>query len=1392
MKFLKKCILAAVVLAVAGASMEADAAMSHAPSVGGKDPSGRLNNTASYVEGEAIILYQNVSGLAEKPDAVDSLGADISVEETYEFDLPNEKNDTRMRARSLADTAEGFCISLVKSEKYSTKELLAQLRKDPKIRLAEPNYRTYALEEGTDRYADYQWGLKNQGQNGGTIGFDIKPDQEVFRPAPDGKEYVIAMLDSGIDYTHEDLKDVVWKNPIRSSKLRGEHGFDFANQDADPMDDQGHGSHCAGIMAAAAGNGEGIRGVAGSNIKIMALKTLDELGSGTDIFAIAAYHYIYKAQQLGIPVAAVNNSWGGMDPGQSGILLELINLVGENGAVTVCAAGNEEADNDKVLTYPAGLDSEYLISVAASNEKDELAAFSNYGSKSVDLAAPGANILSTVSYDCFNPGLYQNRDELCSVYEDFSKNDLVQGIEAEPGKIPYQFAGSGDISTMTAETSQEAYFGLWGETEKSLKWQIKDAKEGDIYTIYLPYTADVSDTGFFGSIMVKAIGAGFTETEFGKIRSSVIAYNVEIDENGKIEEVTDAFSMMASSIGAVDATDGNYWSHLSGRLFDRVSKKERRALAISLVAAVDGDHTIYLDDFSISKENVKPEQFGKYDYFNGTSMAAPFVTGAVAAIAAAYPEESAKERIAHLTGCTRESAGLKEKTVTGGVLDLSLIEAPNAGVTDVMLDEDQNICVLGSYLSDASVTVNGQSITPKEQSNNKILWPSEEFLDRTLEIAIQGKGHMFLEERFFAKGQKFQEFGKEEYFFPWSGSLVSNGEALYYVREDGYILTSDPKERDLEGNVFWASDGYGYDPEIFDEKSSMLADARISNASDIVPLDGKLWAILRLEMMYAQQDVLACYDAESGWKKASALPEAFENKEGISIAAYQGKLYLLGGYDKIEGKDTSQVMRMDPVAKEWEQAAELPEGRSFARAAQAENTLAVMFGKGIDGKVPKTLLFDGSSWKVSAAEITVSKENGKNSYWNNKMESVDLAFYDSRIIPVKDGLICTGLQAENLGDTYYYQLSADQYAPSGYSAFRTVKDEKPAVALAQDRIYLVTQEPGKESSMDSLIALYEAPADGANIKVAANTENEISENIVLKGIRNYLPGDLISIEAAAEEGYFIKEFTVNGTPVAMGENGAYLYRKIADSLEGDLVVSWKEGAYVGGIFIEESLELSPSQSYQMSTTVFPENADNPKILWSSDNPKVVSVNKKGLLTVPKNAKANSSAVITATAADRKTVVANCIVTVTMKNLMEENTLFESGGLMYRVIKSSVKTKTATCMGFSLGSMQKVKIPSTVIIDGFTFQVTGITKRAFMKNKKIKSVEIGKNVASIGAQAFLGCTKLTSVAIQGTALKTVGSSAFGSIHGKAVIQVPKSRKKSFSSMLKKSGYLGIIK
>lgn len=251
-----------------------------------------------------------------------------------------------------------------------------------------------------DSRFDEQWALVNNGQNGGTKGADIRASL-AWATTKGSDKVVVAVLDSGVDYTHPDLAVNIWTRPenIREYKdddLGGEiddlHGFNALDNSGDPMDENGHGTHCAGIIGAEGDNNEGITGV-NWKVKIMPLKFMDASGSGTTKDAIEAINYVIDRQQAGVNVRIISASWGSTQKSQA--LQDVIGRAKDAGILFVAASGNSSVDTDQTPHYPSSYNLSNVISVAALDNNDQLTSFSNYGAKSVHIGAPGKDILST-------------------------------------------------------------------------------------------------------------------------------------------------------------------------------------------------------------------------------------------------------------------------------------------------------------------------------------------------------------------------------------------------------------------------------------------------------------------------------------------------------------------------------------------------------------------------------------------------------------------------------------------------------------------------------------------------------------------------------------------------------------------------------------------------------------------------------------------------------------------------------------------------------------------------------------------------------------------------------------------------------------------------------------
>jgi len=253
------------------------------------------------------------------------------------------------------------------------------------------------------------WGLHNTGQVRGVTDADIDAP-EAWDTNTGSRSVVVGVIDTGIDYNHPDLAANMWRNPreVAGDRLDNDgngfvddvYGWDFANNDADPFDDEGHGTHVAGTIGAVGNNGVGVAGV-NWQVSLMALKFLGADGSGTTSAAIAALNYAtLMRRSYGVNVVATNNSWGG--GGASTALTNAIVSGGSAGILCIAAAGNESTNNDATPSYPANVNSDAVISVAAIDSYNLLAVYSNYGATTVDVAAPGSSIYSTTPNNTYS------------------------------------------------------------------------------------------------------------------------------------------------------------------------------------------------------------------------------------------------------------------------------------------------------------------------------------------------------------------------------------------------------------------------------------------------------------------------------------------------------------------------------------------------------------------------------------------------------------------------------------------------------------------------------------------------------------------------------------------------------------------------------------------------------------------------------------------------------------------------------------------------------------------------------------------------------------------------------------------------------------------------------
>ncbi len=288
------------------------------------------------------------------------------------------------------------------------KQTLERYQADPRVEYAEPNYIMDLYGVPDDPAFDpYQWNMRNTGQVVmGTTGIphcdiDAPPAWDVSTGSPD---VVIAVIDTGVDYTHPDLSGNIWVNPLEvpgngvDDDLNGYvddvHGIDIYNDDSDPMDDNGHGTHVAGIIGARGNDGTGVAGIAW-NVKIMVCKFTDALGQGTLADVTECLDYVRAMKNRGVNVVATSNSYGLLLTEPLQTLHEAIQ--DQQDILFVAAAGNNAYDGmGEFHNYPSDYSLPNIISVSSSDNRDRLAGISNYG-HDVHISAPGVGIYSSFS-----------------------------------------------------------------------------------------------------------------------------------------------------------------------------------------------------------------------------------------------------------------------------------------------------------------------------------------------------------------------------------------------------------------------------------------------------------------------------------------------------------------------------------------------------------------------------------------------------------------------------------------------------------------------------------------------------------------------------------------------------------------------------------------------------------------------------------------------------------------------------------------------------------------------------------------------------------------------------------------------------------------------------------
>lgn len=340
------------------------------------------------------------SGHCFKADRHSRIDGELLV--TYKAASPYARKLSSIRAKRcerIGEFGRRGAVAVRLPRGMSVKEACSLYSSDPDVEAVQPNFRYVAASVPDDPSFPSQWGLVNSGQtiaspsyvlpdgsriaNPGTAGCDMNI-APVWDEITDARAVTVAVLDTGVNYTHEDLADNMWNGGTAYPN----HGRDFTGSGSDdPIDRNGHGTMIAGIIGARGDNAAGCSGIC-RRASIMAVRVLDAAGNGSSASVVSGIDFAAANGAKVIILSLVTHEF-------DQAVYDAIKSAKERGVLVVAAAGNDAADTDAGSpAYPASYDLDNIISAAALDQNFALARFSNFGAAGVDIAAPGVNIVS--------------------------------------------------------------------------------------------------------------------------------------------------------------------------------------------------------------------------------------------------------------------------------------------------------------------------------------------------------------------------------------------------------------------------------------------------------------------------------------------------------------------------------------------------------------------------------------------------------------------------------------------------------------------------------------------------------------------------------------------------------------------------------------------------------------------------------------------------------------------------------------------------------------------------------------------------------------------------------------------------------------------------------------
>lgn len=1005
----------------------------------------------------------------------------------YVYSIDDEDlNDTCEEIITDDNTQNGNTnfLEKVRTENIDSSNLMQEVNSADDINNASYKY--------NDEYYKYQWGFDH---NEFGVSSDIEAEKAWANGAgnPSLDDVIVAVMDSGVDYTHKDLKNVIWSDGDKYPSLvetfgSGAHGINTApgEDTSDPMDtDNGHGSHCAGAIAAEADNAYGTVGVNSKNVKIMACRWMKD-GKGQTSQALKAYNYVIAAKKAGVNVCCASNSWGsaisssGYDYALENVLIE----AGKVGIVSCFAAGNSTLDLDGCPNLL--VDNPYVIFVGASNDNGNAAAFSNYGKHTVDVFSPGVNMLNTV-----NVSQTSSLKQYLPRIQPETDNWFYENFNTETPKIKLLTHKYNDLDN----TYDDAFVDL---NKGQIKIPLNHYEVGD------KICAQVNIDKTYLQDLLASEQNPYISFLYGTTKNSLdgklVCDLLYVDKSAKNPEPKLAplpYKLYNSYMNVISAkaTSTNYLNTDS----DYVS------IELSFdVTNNDNDSYLFIDDFGLGK------MYSEFYFMSGTSMACPICSGIISEVCSRLQPQTAQDVI-DVLACVKgginhcySPSEVIDKCITQGITSLnnsyeaakvfsgqsSNLENISPVLQNLKTNLDGTYTVDGYFFSEneGSLYIDGAPVTITNWTNSQITFNPKNSLNRN--------------EKYLAEFKVVRNDGNfnREFFeiesSAESGYIDIGMSNIEYTKSDGTTFTTN----DLNPELSTATDNnfYGLFSDAQDtiimEKYNFVTKEWVSiDLSSLNMVPGLLKRQCQLTAGYNEVYMLYLKKTEEGNKTHLVTFSEKENRFindvnidenaqiGDVLGFYNGELMLIRAdalstvFPEIQKRKTDIVKIYADTGTIFEEVGNYADffegdknpyiagGRVSSYGGKmyitdsvmtATPELLEMFGYKLDDIYNGVITFDGKTFK-------------RGDYLNNNYDLIDEGQTNNNASwGISNGALTVGMVKNNgeanMIDTYNYSENANGQwnpIPNKFDSFKTAS----ITAACNDNKFYVVGHRGLEN-----------------------------------------------------------------------------------------------------------------------------------------------------------------------------------------------------------------------------------------------------------------------------------------------------------------------------------------